>query len=182
MRRRALCPCTGSRQCHRRGGLRPEPSIYRDLGNRCPSEGRRLADEHVHRRTNGGLYPVDGGRYDPGRRQRRAGRCKVHQGRQHRLCVAGGADCRDHEPAPTGHAGTASGECPGGLQGSSVRCDRPRHCYHGGNSPLQRHGYHPFRRHGVSGVGGCTDHALSHPQPRHLSGSAARHPSADVGR
>ena len=46
----------------------------------------------------------------------------------------------------------------------------------------QRHGYHPFRRHGVSGVGGCTDHALSHPQPRHLSGSAARHPSADVGR
>lgn len=32
--------------------------------------------------------------------QRRAGRCKVHQGRQHRLCVAGGADCHDHAACP----------------------------------------------------------------------------------
>ena len=30
-----------------------------------------------------------------------------------------------HEPAPAGHTGASSGECPGGLQGSSVRCDRP---------------------------------------------------------
>ncbi|MFR7894654.1 MAG: hypothetical protein ACLU38_11875 [Dysosmobacter sp.] len=58
-------------------GLRPEPQYTVISGTVAHQEGRRLVDEHVHRRTNGGLYPVDGGRYDPGRRQRRAGGCKV---------------------------------------------------------------------------------------------------------
>ncbi len=72
---------------------------------------------------------------------------------------------------------------PADYKVASVRCDRPRYCYHGSGIPH------------YSGM----DITLSdgtayqvwedaqikpylHPQPGDVSGSAARHPSADVGR